>query len=126
MKKNLLQSSIIGGLVMASDNRCTLCGQEGHRASHCPWKRMHMGSAPAFRTQSRVASLAEAVVNTFVGFMLSLMATAAICWAHDIQMTWTNNAIITSYMTALSIGRSYTLRRMWNSEFWKYFSFRRR
>lgn len=19
-----------------SDNRCTLCGQEGHRASHCP------------------------------------------------------------------------------------------
>lgn len=117
---------------------CTLCGAEGHTAPNCPWAKgldvSHGPGVPPDRIippeelfnppepvlvrQSRMASLAEAVVNTVVGLAIAMWATAAICWLHDIPMTWTNNFIITSWMTAISVGRSYLIRRAWNAEFW--------
>jgi len=69
--------------------------------------------------QSKLASLAEAVVSTFVGLGIAMVATAVICWAYDIPMTWENNFIITAWMTVISIARSYLIRRVFNSEFWK-------
>lgn len=69
--------------------------------------------------QSKLASLAEAVVNTAIGLFIAMFATALICKAYGIPMSWTNNFIITFWMTVLSVLRSYILRRLFNSEFWK-------
>jgi hypothetical protein len=47
-----------------------------------------------------------------------MVATAAICKAYGIPMTWENNFIITFWMTVISIVRSYLLRRLFNGG-WK-------
>ena len=65
-------------------------------------------------SQSKGMSLLEAVVNTVVGLGVAMVATAAICKAYGIPMTWENNFIITFWMTVLSIVRSYLLRRLFN------------
>lgn len=65
-------------------------------------------------SQSKAMSLLEAVVNTVVGLVVAMVATAAICKAYSIPMTWENNFIITFWMTVISIARSYLLRRIFN------------
>jgi len=65
-------------------------------------------------SQSKAMSLLEAVVNTIVGLVVAMIATAAICKAYSIPMTWENNFIITFWMTVISIARSYLLRRIFN------------
>ena len=65
-------------------------------------------------SQSKLHSLLEAVVNTLVGLVIAMLATAAICWFHDIPMLWENNFKITAWMTALSVARSYVIRRFFN------------
>lgn len=66
--------------------------------------------------QSKLGSLAEAVVNTALGLVIAMVATAAICKAYAISMTWENNFIITFWMTVLSVLRSYLLRRLFNAD----------
>lgn len=65
-------------------------------------------------SQSKLHSLIEAVVNTLVGLVIALIATALICWFHDIPMPLENNFKITAWMTALSVVRSYAIRRYFN------------
>lgn len=67
-------------------------------------------------SQSKATSLLEAVVNTIVGLVVAMIATAAICKAYSIPMTWENNFIITFWMTVISIARSYLLRRLFNAQ----------
>lgn len=67
-------------------------------------------------SQSKAMSLLEAVVNTVVGLGVAMVATAAICKAYNIPMTWENNFIITFWMTVLSVLRSYLLRRLFNAQ----------
>lgn len=69
--------------------------------------------------QTKLASLVESVVNTFIGLAIAMLATYAITRAHGIPMTWEHNFILTSWMTLISVARSYVIRRMWNAEFWK-------
>lgn len=69
--------------------------------------------------QSKLASLTEAVVNTVIGLALSFAAQLIICWAYSIQLTYSDNLIITGWMTGVSVLRSYAVRRIWNGEFWK-------
>lgn len=71
------------------------------------------------KSQSRLASLTESIVNTIAGMILAMWVTALICWAYGIQMTWRNNFVITSWMTVFSVARGYLVRRVFNSEFWK-------
>jgi len=70
-------------------------------------------------SQSKTASLVEAVVNTGVGLVIAFTAQMIIVWLNDIPLTWEDNAIIVWWMTVISILRSYVIRRAWNSEFWK-------
>jgi len=65
-------------------------------------------------SQSKLGSLAEAVVNTAIGLLVAMFATAGICKLYGIPMTWENNFIITFWMTVLSVLRSYLLRRLFN------------
>lgn len=68
------------------------------------------------KPQSKTMSMVEAVVNTVVGLVIAMVATAAICKAYHIPMTWGNNFIITFWMTVLSVLRSYLLRRLFNAQ----------
>lgn len=106
---------------------CTMCGAEGHTTPNCPWARtltdpglrMPTAAPAPSKGQSKVASLTEAVFNTLIGLLIAMSATALICWAHGIPMTWQSNLILTSWMTVISVARQYVIRRMWNAEFWK-------
>ena len=69
-------------------------------------------------SQTKSMSLLEAVVNTVLGLVVAMFATAAICKAYSIPMSWENNFIITFWMTVISIVRSYLLRRLFNGD-WK-------
>ena len=93
------------------NKQCELCGAED--SNGCPLLKQSSGK------QTRLASMVEAVVNTGVGMVLAMWATTLICSAYSIPMSWTNNFIITFWMTVLSIVRSYVIRRAWNAEFWK-------
>lgn len=66
--------------------------------------------------QSKKMSLLESVVNTAIGLVVAMVATAAICKAYGIPMTWENNLIITFWMTVISVLRSYLLRRLFNAD----------
>ncbi|MEN9589045.1 MAG: hypothetical protein RLZZ481_831 [Pseudomonadota bacterium] len=66
--------------------------------------------------QSKTMSAIEAVTNTAVGLVISFAATAAICRVYDIPMTYEANAILTFWMTVLSIARSYVMRRVFNNK----------
>ncbi len=70
----------------------------------------------ARRSQSRRASLVEAMTNLAVGFGVSLVITALVLPAYGHQVTLSQNLQITAIFTVASLLRSYALRRMFN--FW--------
>lgn len=64
--------------------------------------------------QSKIDSLMEAVVNTAIGFIISLITWIILAWLMGIPLTFAENLFITGVFTVVSIARSYTLRRMFN------------
>lgn len=63
--------------------------------------------------QHRLISLIESVTNTGVGFVISLLSWIVLVhtgW-FDINVTMTENLLITGYFTVISILRGYALRR---------------
>lgn len=65
--------------------------------------------------QNRIASLIEAVVNTTIGFVVSLALTAVVLPAYGHAVTWSQNVQITAIFTIASIARTYALRRWFNA-----------
>jgi hypothetical protein len=65
-------------------------------------------------SQTRRHSLVEAIANVLVGIVISFISNRLILGHYGIPMTLKTNAIITAWFTAISIGRSYTLRRIFN------------
>jgi hypothetical protein len=57
-------------------------------------------------------SLVEAMTNVVVGFALALATQLAIFPLFGIVASLTDNLLISSIFTAVSIGRSYALRRL--------------
>ena len=64
--------------------------------------------------QSRRRSLTEAITNTVVGFIISLLIQMLIYPMMDIPVRFEQNLIITTIFTLASIGRGYVLRRLFN------------
>ena len=64
--------------------------------------------------QSRMDSLIEAVVNTFIGWFVFLLAWLVIAWAYSVPMTWAKNIQITLWFTLVSLLRQFILRRLFN------------
>ena len=64
--------------------------------------------------QHRMDSFMEAVTNTAVGFVISLITWYFVADAMDIPVTWSQNLIITGIFTAVSIIRGYVLRRIFD------------
>lgn len=66
-------------------------------------------------SQTRLSSLAEAVIGTAIGFVVSLALTAVVLPAYGHQFSFSQNLQITSIFTVASIARSYVLRRWFNA-----------
>ena len=64
--------------------------------------------------QTRLGSFVEAWVNVIVGFVISLGCNWLILPAFGFQITLSQNLSIGCIMTAVSIARSYILRRVFN------------
>ena len=65
-------------------------------------------------SQSRIDSFMEALTNTAIGFIVSLVTWIVVAWAYGIPMTWATNLSITAIFTVVSIARQYVLRRCFN------------
>jgi len=65
-------------------------------------------------TQSRRASLIEALANTAVGFCVSLLATLTILPALGVEASVGQSVSMTLAFTGISIVRGYVLRRLFN------------
>jgi membrane protein implicated in regulation of membrane protease activity len=65
-------------------------------------------------TQSRRSSLAEAMIGTAIGFLVSVALTAIVLPAYGHAVTLGQNVQITLIFTVASIVRSYAVRRLFN------------
>ncbi len=64
------------------------------------------------RAQSRCASLLEAGANVLVGYLVALAAQAVIFPLFGIHTTLGEDSAIAAAFTAVSLARSYLLRRL--------------
>lgn len=64
--------------------------------------------------QSIAWSATEAVANTALGYLISLAATAIILPLFDYAVTGADVAGISAAFTAISLARSFALRRLFN------------
>lgn len=65
--------------------------------------------------QSRSMSLVESATNIVVGFVVATITNQIVLPLFGIAITLTKNMEITVIFTAVSLIRSYTLRRFFNS-----------
>jgi hypothetical protein len=65
--------------------------------------------------QSRKRSLTESIVNTAVGFLISLLIQMIIYPAFGIPVTFAENIAITAIFTIVSILRGYFIRRIFEN-----------
>ncbi len=64
--------------------------------------------------QTRLQSLVEAWANVAIGYFLALLAQMIVFPLYDIEVTISQNLQIGLIFTAVSIARSYSLRRFFN------------
>ncbi len=64
------------------------------------------------RSQSRTASLAEAGTNVLVGYLVALAAQQLVFPLFGIHTTLVQDSAIAAAFTAVSLARSYLLRRV--------------
>lgn len=64
--------------------------------------------------QSRRGSLIESIVNTAVGFVISLAATYTVLPAFGLPVSPSDGFAISTIFTVISIVRGYLLRRCFN------------
>ena len=64
--------------------------------------------------QGRIDSFFEALTNTAIGFVISLITWVFVARAMNIPVTWSQNLLITGIFTVVSIARGYVLRRIFD------------
>ena len=65
-------------------------------------------------SQSRKGSMFEAVANTAAGFGIALASQLVIFPLYGVHLPLSSNLAITVWFTAISLIRSYFLRRIFN------------
>ncbi|EOX1532367.1 hypothetical protein ACPD0D_000140 [Vibrio cholerae] len=64
--------------------------------------------------QSKKQSLLESLCNVLVGYIVALISQLLIFPMFDVNLKLEENRMISAYFTLISIGRSYSLRRLFN------------
>lgn len=67
-------------------------------------------------TQTKKQSLFESILNVIVGYLISLLSLFLIFPLIGIESSPGKNIAISLYFTAMSIARSYLLRRFFNKK----------
>lgn len=65
--------------------------------------------------QSRVMSLVEAIANVLVGFVLAVLTQITLFPMLELQVSVADNLLIGMIFTAVSIVRSFALRRLFEA-----------
>lgn len=65
--------------------------------------------------QTRLGSLIEAAMNTFIGLVISVIANQVVFPRFGFNPTLGENVAISCIYTAISIARGYALRRWFNA-----------
>ena len=65
--------------------------------------------------QTRLGSLIEAVMNTTIGFCVALVSQIAVFPLFGIHVPLSTNLGIGAWFTAISVVRSYVIRRWFNA-----------
>lgn len=66
-------------------------------------------------TQSRAMSLVEALANVVVGYGIAVVTQVLVFPLFELAVTLTENMVIGVIFTAVSIARSFTLRRVFEA-----------
>ena len=66
-------------------------------------------------SQTRKGSLTEALVNVLIGYGVALASQLIIFPLYGIRLPLASNVAIGLWFTAISIARSYCLRRLFNA-----------
>ena len=64
--------------------------------------------------QTRLQSLIESWANVAIGYLIALAAQLVVFPLYDIEISMSQNIQIGLIFTAVSIARSYALRRLFN------------
>lgn len=64
--------------------------------------------------QSKKGSLTEAITNTAIGFVVTLLFSPLIYWICGVTMKPAQMGMVTLLFTAVSVARSYIIRRVFN------------
>ena len=70
-------------------------------------------------SQTRTWSLIEAFINVLIGFWINYIANLLIFPLFGFQISLSDNFIMGLIYTAISIGRSYVIRRWFNARIHK-------
>ena len=65
--------------------------------------------------QSRLMSLVEAGTNVVVGYVIAVVTQIVVFPIFGVETTLADNLGIGAIFTAVSLGRSYALRRLFNA-----------
>ena len=66
--------------------------------------------------QSKLESLSEAIINTFIGFVIAFISQLVFFPIVGIEATLDQNFILTVLFTLVSIIRGYIVRRFFNKK----------
>lgn len=64
--------------------------------------------------QSKTKSFIESLVNTFVGFMVTITFSPLVYWMCDIKISFPKMNMVALLFTILSVIRNYIIRRWFN------------
>ena len=67
-------------------------------------------------TQSKLGSLLESTVNIFVGWSVALASQLVIFPLYGVNLPLSDNLWISVWFTAISLVRSYAIRRWFNAQ----------
>ena len=67
--------------------------------------------------QSRVESLLESSINILIGYIVAVLSQLLIFPIFNIYVPLSDNLLIGAYFTAISLLRSYIIRRYFNKKF---------
>ena len=66
--------------------------------------------------QTKVSSAIESIINVFIGYLVALLSQIVIFPVFDIYVGLQTNLAIGAWFTAISLVRSYVIRRWFNSK----------
>ncbi len=66
--------------------------------------------------QSRIHSIIESIANVAIGYVVAVVSQLAIFPMFNIHIPITDNILIGAWFTAISIVRSYVVRRWFNKK----------